>query len=375
MFILALDLLVKTYDKSGVGVSCGEKLTIRVLGYADDAALAEERIEEMTTRLTALADGSVQDADMTVRMDKTFSHHVGKQELQEVTAEEVLAAQADFEHQCDFCDRRFKTKSAMRIHRDACPYNYGTTDEVFELEKIVGVFGRINQRWFLVKYAGHEVPEWNREHLLLRDGCQDTIRSFWEKSGLSPCREFYEVEANKCEVCGREYKRAQDLKAHQTRKKHRYAELRQVSGKAKSEAIKIKTEEAQQLLPTANWGATPAANCWKFKYLGAIFTPDGKHMADVRRRIAMAQTRHGKMRHIWKSKHLHPRLKMRLYVSAVCSIMVYGSEAWHLTADVKRAINGANSKMVSTITGRAIRDEASPGKTYDAVAGIRATRL
>ena len=81
------------------------------------------------------------------------------------------------------------------------------------------------------------------------------------------------------------------------------------------------------------------------------------------------------MRHIWKSKHLHPRLKMRLYVSAVCSIMVYGSEAWHLTADVKRAINGANSKMVSTITGRAIRDEASPGKTYDAVAGIRATRL
>ena len=151
LFILALDLLVKTYDKSGVGVSCGEKLTIRVLGYADDAALAEERIEEMTTRLTALADGSVQDADMTVRMDKTFSHHVGKQELQEVTAEEVLAAQADFEHQCDFCDRRFKTKSAMRIHRDSCPYNYGTTDEVFELEKIVGVFGRINQRWFLVK--------------------------------------------------------------------------------------------------------------------------------------------------------------------------------------------------------------------------------
>ena len=72
---------------------------------------------------------------------------------------------------------------------------------------------------------------------------------------------------------------------------------------------------------------------------------------------------------------LHPRLKMRLYVSAVCSIMIYGSEAWILDAATQRALNGANSKMVSQITGRTIREEAVEGKTYDVVAGIRATRL
>ena len=99
-------------------------------------------------------------------------------------------------------------------------------------------------------------------------------------------------------------------------------------------------------------------------------------MPDVHRRIAMAQTRHGKMRHVWKSKQLHPRLKMRLYVSSVCSMMIYGSEAWTLTPAVKRALNGANSKMVAVITGRTIKEEAqSEGKTYDVVAGIRATRL
>lgn len=49
-------------------------------------------------------------------------------------------------------------------------------------------------------------------------------------------------------------------------------------------------------------------------------------MTDVRRRIVMTQSRHGKMRHVWASKHLHPHLKMRLYVSAVCSIMVCDSE-------------------------------------------------
>ena len=122
-------------------------------------------------------------------------------------------------------------------------------------------------------------------------------------------------------------------------------------------------------------GQDAGRNCWKFKYLGAIFTPDGSHMEDVCRRIAMAQTRHGKMRHVWKAKELYPRLKMRLYVSAVCSIMIYGSEAWRLDAATQRPLNGANSKMVSQITGREIREEATEGKTYDVVAGIRATRL
>ena len=99
-------------------------------------------------------------------------------------------------------------------------------------------------------------------------------------------------------------------------------------------------------------------------------------MTDVRRRIAMAQQRHGKMRHIWKSGHLHQRLKMRLYVAAVCSVMTYGAEAWQLDEGTWRALNGANSKMVSGITGRAVHDEVKKdGKTYDLVAAIRAKRL
>ena len=41
LFILALDQLIQTTDKSGDGVKCDKILKIRVLGYADDAALAE----------------------------------------------------------------------------------------------------------------------------------------------------------------------------------------------------------------------------------------------------------------------------------------------------------------------------------------------
>ena len=68
LFILALDALIQCYDTIGTGINCGNELTIRVLGYADDAAMAEERIEEMTERLTALADASKEKADMVVRV-------------------------------------------------------------------------------------------------------------------------------------------------------------------------------------------------------------------------------------------------------------------------------------------------------------------
>ena len=82
------------------------------------------------------------------------------------------------------------------------------------------------------------------------------------------------------------------------------------------------------------------------------------------------------MHHIWNSPHLHVRLKLRLCVSAGCSVMIYGAETWVLDNETKRALNGANSRMVSAITGRTPHEEATEdSKTCDVVTGIRATRL
>ena len=55
--------------------------------------------------------------------------------------------------------------------------------------------------------------------------------------------------------------------------------------------------------------------------------------------------------------------------------MTYGSEAWRLTDTVRAALNGANSRMVSVITGNTIHAEASNDKTFDLVMWIRARRL
>ena len=90
----------------------------------------------------------------------------------------------------------------------------------------------------------------------------------------------------------------------------------------------------------------------------------------------MARQRFGKMRHVWKSRKLHPRLKLRLYIAGVCSVLVYGSETWTLTPEVQRLINGANSQMVAKITDKPMWEEASEAtRTYDLLASIRATRM
>ena len=89
----------------------------------------------------------------------------------------------------------------------------------------------------------------------------------------------------------------------------------------------------------------------------------------------MARARFGKLRHIWRDSNLHLSLRLRLYRSCVCSILTYGSEAWYLNREMRRALNGANSQMVSKITGRSVHEEAAEGKTFDIVRWIRARRL
>ena len=67
---------------------------------------------------------------------------------------------------------------------------------------------------------------------------------------------------------------------------------------------------------------------------------------------------------------------MRLYKACVCSILTYGSEAWRITPEVAAALNGANARMVSVITGRTPHQEASTKwRTFNLVKWVRARRL
>ena len=70
------------------------------------------------------------------------------------------------------------------------------------------------------------------------------------------------------------------------------------------------------------------------------------------------------------------RLKLRLCVTAVVSVMTYDCESWFLTPKVMRKLNGANSMMLARIIGTSMRDEArSVTARFDLVKDVRARRL
>ena len=118
LFILALDALIQQYDSvKGKGFKCGRILRLDVLGYADDVALISGDVDDMTRRLTAIADAAKAEADMNVSLPKTFSQHVHKRSKLKVTADEAKAAEQRYKFKCDLCPRRFKTEKNMQIHR------------------------------------------------------------------------------------------------------------------------------------------------------------------------------------------------------------------------------------------------------------------
>ena len=104
-------------------------------------------------------------------------------------------------------------------------------------------------------------------------------------------------------------------------------------------------------------------NLFRFKYLGTIFAADGLQLYDIKQRIAKAMTRCGQLRHIFAAKALSLRLKIRLYEAAVCSLLTYGCETWSLCDKTMRCLNGANSRMLTHITGKPVRAEARPQTT------------
>ena len=111
-------------------MKCGRILAIRVLGYADDAALVERHVDSMTTRLTNLGNASRDRADMSMNMSKTFTHHVHRRDSKPAaTKAATMKIQSKYSHQCEYCPRKFKTAKAMKIHQASCVHNYGTTTE------------------------------------------------------------------------------------------------------------------------------------------------------------------------------------------------------------------------------------------------------
>ena len=89
----------------------------------------------------------------------------------------------------------------------------------------------------------------------------------------------------------------------------------------------------------------------KFVYLGSIISKDGGADDDVLNRIRLANLAFGSLRHIWTSKRLSRRLKMKIFNSNVKSVLLYGCETWKVTKKITQRLQVFVNRCLRKICG------------------------
>ena len=82
----------------------------------------------------------------------------------------------------------------MKIHSCNCDFNfnYGLTDDKWEVEQILTVFGNKTRKLFLVQWGGRPGEDSReKEYSLLEDGCAESIKDFWNRTGKNPALDYY----------------------------------------------------------------------------------------------------------------------------------------------------------------------------------------
>ena len=97
-------------------------------------------------------------------------------------------------------------------------------------------------------------------------------------------------------------------------------------------------------------------------------------MADVQYRMNLAQSTFSDLHHLWRDHRLPTSMKLRLYQSAVCSSFTHACEAWEMSENVLKAINGFNSRCLSLVLKRDIHELASD-PPFNLILTIRKRRL
>ena len=239
------------------------------------------------------------------------------------------------------------------------------------------MFGTPENRWYRVSWTGYaaSADSWEPERSLVRQGCQNCIKEYWNNCDVNPSTDFIPDPDDvwRCWNCGHGYKTAGALKTHITRT-HPARKVRGSTADKDTRNRMIK--ESQEKLDHVVCEGEKIENVWIFIYLGSRFRADGDQIADVKARISSAGTTAGKMRHVWSSTTIPLKLKLHIYQTGVCSRLVYGSEGWILDAKTCAMLNGSNSRMISHITKKTVREEASRRtRSFDIMMWIRARRL
>ena len=145
----------------------------------------------------------------------------------------------------------------------------------------------------------------------------------------------------RCPWCDKPCKNERGVKAHMRWCDFK-PDVQKFTGTCAEKAVKQqKLKRAQVHKQTVLCEGDALKSTYSFKYLGSIFTADGNEECDVKRRIAIAMQRMGALRNVFDSG-IPLDLKLKIYKTAICSLLTYGCEAWTLSEKTLTMINGAN---------------------------------
>ncbi|KAK3519732.1 hypothetical protein QTP70_003707 [Hemibagrus guttatus] len=132
---------------------------------------------------------------------------------------------------------------------------------------------------------------------------------------------------------------------------------------SKSEAMVLDWKKVACILQV---GGEVLPQVEEFKYLGVLFTSEGRMDREIDRRIGAAAA---VMRSMYQSvvvkKELSRKAKLSIYQSIYVPTLTYGHELWVMTERVRSRIQAAEMSFLRRVAGHSLRDRVRSSVTRD----------
>ncbi|CAM4686329.1 unnamed protein product [Leuciscus chuanchicus] len=132
---------------------------------------------------------------------------------------------------------------------------------------------------------------------------------------------------------------------------------------SKSEAMVLSRKKVACLLQV---GGEFLPQVEEFKYLGVLFTSEGRMEREIDRRIGAASA---VMRSMYRSvvvkKELSRKAKLSIYRSIYVPTLTYGHELWVMTERTRSRIQAAEMSFLRRVAGRSLRDRVRSSVTRE----------
>ena len=150
---------------------------------------------------------------------------------------------------------------------------------------------------------------------------------------------------------------ADDLAVLSTTYRHLQEKTNRLSCFAKQTGLNISITKAKTLFINTSTtepilaDGEPLEKVDEFTYLGSIVSTNEATHKDINSRLGKAQCAFAVLRHIWRSKQLRLKTKIRIYNSNVKSVLLYGSECWRVIQSDMKRLDAFKNRCLRRICG------------------------